>query len=60
VAFGNYHGILLLVGGNGGVVWAEQWWPPVLALLITTVPLWMVLMDMLRGRRPGGSRSLAF
>lgn len=49
-------GLLLLVGGNGGVVWAEQRVASgVVALLATTVPLWMVLIDTLRpgGRRPG-------
>lgn len=45
-------GILLLVGGNGGVVWAEQRVASgVASLIVTTVPLWMVLMDMFR---PGG------
>jgi drug/metabolite transporter (DMT)-like permease len=39
-------GILLLAGGNGGVVWAAQFIPSSLAaLLVATVPLWMVLMD---------------
>jgi drug/metabolite transporter (DMT)-like permease len=43
-------GILLLLGGNGGVVWAEQFIPSSLAaLLVATVPLWMVLVDALRG-----------
>ena len=49
-------GIFLLVGGNGGVVWAEQFVTSSLAaLLVATVPLWMVLMDALRptGHRPG-------
>lgn len=47
-------GIFLLVGGNGGVVWAAQFIPSSLsALLVATVPLWMVLMDTLR---PGGKR----
>jgi drug/metabolite transporter (DMT)-like permease len=48
-------GVLLLVGGNGGVVWAEQRVASgVVALLATTVPLWMVLIDTVRpgGRRP--------
>jgi drug/metabolite transporter (DMT)-like permease len=48
-------GIFLLVGGNGGVVWAEQFVPSGLAaLLVATVPLWMVLMDAFRpnGQRP--------
>ena len=47
-------GILLLLGGNGGVVWAEQFLPSGLAaLLVATVPLWMVFLDALR---PGGHR----
>jgi drug/metabolite transporter (DMT)-like permease len=49
-------GTFLLVGGNGGVVWAEQFVPSSLAaLLVATVPLWMVLIDALRpgGLRPG-------
>lgn len=47
-------GILLLVGGNGGVVWSEQFVPSGLAaLLVATVPLWMVFLDALR---PGGHR----
>jgi len=48
-------GIFLLVGGNGGVVWAEQWVASgVTALLVGTAPLWMILIDMLHpdGRRP--------
>jgi len=44
-------GILLLVGGNGGVVWAVQFIPSNLAaLLVATVPLWMILIDALRPR----------
>ena len=47
-------GALLLVGGNGGVTWAEQRVPSGLAaLLVATMPLWMVLLDWLR---PGGAR----
>lgn len=39
-------GILLLLGGNGGVVWAEQFVPSGLtALLISTVPVWVVLIS---------------
>jgi drug/metabolite transporter (DMT)-like permease len=48
-------GIFLLVGGNGGVVWAEQWVASgVTALLVATAPLWMILIDMLypNGRKP--------
>lgn len=48
-------GIFLLVGGNGGVVWAAQFIPSSLsALLVATVPLWMILFDALRhGEKPG-------
>lgn len=47
-------GTLLLVGGNGGVTWAEQRVPSGLAaLLIATEPLWIVLLDWLR---PSGTR----
>ena len=47
-------GIFLLVCGNGGVVWAAQFIPSSLsALLVATVPLWMVLIDTLR---PGGNQ----
>jgi drug/metabolite transporter (DMT)-like permease len=49
-------GVFLLVGGNGGVVWAVQFVTSSLAaLLVATVPLWMVLMDALRpaSHRPG-------
>jgi drug/metabolite transporter (DMT)-like permease len=47
-------GGLLLLGGNGAVVWAEQRVPSgAAALLVATVPLWMVVLDWLR---PGGVR----
>jgi drug/metabolite transporter (DMT)-like permease len=47
-------GAALLAGGNGGVVWAEQYVPSgVAALLVATVPFWMVLLEWLR---PGGER----
>ena len=51
-------GGLLLLCGNGSVVWAEQDVPSgIAALLVATVPLWMVLFDWLRpgGTRPGGT-----
>ncbi len=50
-------GAFLLLGGNAGVVWAEQRVASGLAaLLVATVPLWMVVIDRLRpgGRHPGG------
>ena len=54
-------GAFLLLGGNGGVVWAEQTVPSGLtALIVAIVPLWMVLFDWLRGsgRRPGSKVAL--
>jgi drug/metabolite transporter (DMT)-like permease len=48
-------GALLLCGGNGAVAWAEQRVPSgITALLVASVPLWMVVIDWLRphGRRP--------
>ena len=42
-------GALLLVTGNGGLCWAEQRVPSGLAaLLLATIPIWMVLLDSLR------------
>jgi drug/metabolite transporter (DMT)-like permease len=50
-------GGLMLLGGNGSVTWAEQRIPSGLAaLLVATVPLWMVLLE---GVRPGGARPSA-
>jgi len=49
-------GLLLLLGGNGLVSWAEQWVPSGLAaLLVATVPLWMAVLGgtVERERRPG-------
>ena len=49
-------GILLLCGGNGGVVWSEQRVPSgIAALMVASIPLWMVLMSWLwhRSPRPG-------
>ncbi len=47
-------GLFLLLVGNGAVVWAEQSVPSgITALLVATVPVWMVVVDWLR---PGGTR----
>jgi drug/metabolite transporter (DMT)-like permease len=49
-------GTLLLVLANGWVVYAEQRVPSsIAALMVASVPLWLVLLDALRpgGRRPG-------
>lgn len=50
-------GGLLLLGGNGGVVWAEQIVPSgIAAIILAIVPLWMVLLAWLwqGGSRPRG------
>ena len=46
-------GAALLVGGNGGVILAEQYVPTgVAALLVATAPLWMAVIDrVIFGRR---------
>ncbi|MCI2429562.1 drug/metabolite exporter YedA [Candidatus Acetothermia bacterium] len=45
----------LLLGGNGGVVWAQQYVPSgITALIVATVPLWMVSLEWFRGVRPNG------
>jgi drug/metabolite transporter (DMT)-like permease len=49
-------GVLLLLGGNGGVSWAQQTVPSgIAALIVAATPLWMNLIDWLRpaGKRPG-------
>ncbi len=44
-------GLLMFLGVNGAVVWAEQFVPSgLVALLVATVPLWIVLQDWLSGR----------
>jgi drug/metabolite transporter (DMT)-like permease len=48
-------GVLLLFGGNGAVVWAEQHLPSgLVALVVATTPVWMVLLEWLwrGGARP--------
>ena len=54
-------GGLLMLGGNGGVVWAEQRVPSSLAaLMVATVPLWMALLNWAwqNGPRPEGRLGL--
>jgi drug/metabolite transporter (DMT)-like permease len=47
-------GLFFFLGGNGALVWAQQRVPSGLAaLVIATMPLWMVLLDW---ARPGGKR----
>jgi drug/metabolite transporter (DMT)-like permease len=39
-------GILLLVGGNGAVIWVEQKLPSAMvAIMVSSAPLWFVLLD---------------
>jgi drug/metabolite transporter (DMT)-like permease len=48
-------GVFLLLGGNGGVSWAEQYVPSGLtALMVASSPLWMLLLEAFLpgGRRP--------
>jgi len=48
-------GPLLMTGGNGGVVWSEQYVASgLVALLVAIVPLWMLLLVWARG---GGAPS---
>lgn len=43
-------GVLLLAGGNGGVSWGEQFVPSgVAALLVASVPIWMVVFAHFTG-----------
>jgi drug/metabolite transporter (DMT)-like permease len=54
-------GSLMIVGGNGGVTWAEQHVPSGLAaLMIGAVPIWIVVLDWLvfGGARPNGRMAL--
>jgi drug/metabolite transporter (DMT)-like permease len=50
-------GGFLLLGGNGAVVWAEQFVPSGLtALLVSILPFWLVIIEWVRPprRRPSG------
>lgn len=48
------YGVIILGGGNGALVFAEQWVPSgTAALFITTSPFWMVGLE---AAFPGGSR----
>lgn len=50
-------GTFLFLGGNGLVVWAEQYINSGLAaLLVSTLPLWLILLDWLWAKGPAPSR----
>jgi drug/metabolite transporter (DMT)-like permease len=52
-------GGLMLMGGNGAVVWAEQWLPSGLtALIVATVPLWMALLHWIGTRNRLDTRAV--
>ncbi|HEY8400569.1 MAG TPA: EamA family transporter [Cytophagaceae bacterium] len=58
-----YLGLLLLVLGNGGLVWAEQRVPSgIAALLITVEPIWVVLLQWVRkdGSKPNSVIWISF
>ncbi|MBI5652454.1 MAG: EamA family transporter [Chloroflexi bacterium] len=45
-------GALLPFGGNGGVIWSQQFVPSsIAALIVATASLWMVLLNWVRGDR---------
>lgn len=53
-------GLLMVVVGNGMVIWAEQYVPSGLAaVFVATGPLWLVMLDWwLSGRKPLGSSTV--
>ena len=54
-------GLLMFLVGNGTVVWAQQFVPSgLVALLVASVPFWIVLLDWAlgRGRAPGPATTL--
>jgi drug/metabolite transporter (DMT)-like permease len=51
-------GAFLLLGGNGAVIWAEQFVPSGLtALLVSILPFWLVIIEWVRPprKRPSGA-----
>lgn len=58
---GAISGVLMFLGGNGAVVWAEQFVPSgLVALLVATVPLLIVLLDWAAGRSGSPGLGLVF
>jgi drug/metabolite transporter (DMT)-like permease len=46
-------GVLMLGVGNGAVIWSVQTLPSgITALIVSSVPIWIVVIDWLRGKRP--------
>src|ERR1700743_3378099 len=51
-------GLLLLVGGNGGLIWAEQYIPSSLAaILLASGPIWFVVLDKGKGKENFSSKA---
>lgn len=51
-------GLLLLVGGNGLLIWAEQYIPSSLAaILLASGPIWFVVLDRARWRENFSSKA---
>jgi len=49
-------GVFMFLGGNGFVVWAEQFISSGLAaLLVSTLPLWLIMLDWLWAKGPAPS-----
>ena len=45
-------GAFLILGGNGGVIWAEQFVPSgMAALLVAILPFWIVVIEMIGPRK---------
>lgn len=54
-------GGLLLLGGNGLICWAELHVPSgVTALLVATMPIWMVMLDWMFGGGPKPTKPITF
>lgn len=54
-------GVLMFLGANGSVVWSEQFVPSgLVALLVATVPFWIILQDWVSGRGPAPGPGLSF
>ena len=46
-----FTGILMFGGGNGAVMWSEQFMPSSLAaIVVATIPIWMILFHWIQGR----------
>ncbi len=54
-------GLMLLFVGNGAVIWVEQYLPSALvAILVSSAPLWFVLLDKPKWKENLNSRSTIF